>query len=92
MLAIGHVNLSSRGTLYCDLCYFSYSYGSTLDEDNLREATVSCQPENSFAIESSDATVILGKRGNSLIPLDSELLSIDNKLQPYAFQTYAGTV
>ena len=71
---------------------FLYSYGSTLDEVNLRVATVSCRPENTFAIESADATVILGKRGNSHIPLNSELMSLDNKLQPYAFQTYAGTV
>ena len=58
-----------------------HSYGSTLNEDNFREATVSCRPENTFAIESADATLILGRRGNSHIPLDSELLSIDNKLQ-----------
>ena len=67
-----------------------HSYGSTLNEDNFREATVSCRPENTFAIESADATLILGRRGNSHIPLDSELLSIDNKLQPYVFQTHAG--
>ena len=83
----------TRSIVTCTIVSISiYSYGSTLDEDNLRDATVSCRPENTFAIESSDATVILGRRGNSLIPLDSELLSLDNKLKPYAFQTHAGTV
>lgn len=69
---------------------FSCRYGLFLDDKNLRDATVNCLPENSFAIESSNATLILARRGNSHVPLDSELISLDNKLQPYTFQTHAG--
>lgn len=47
-------------------------------------------PENTFAIESSNVTLILGRRGNSHVPLSSNILSVDNKLQPYTFQTHAG--
>ena len=67
-----------------------HRYGLDLDE-NGRFARVTCLPENNYAIESSNVTLILARRGNAYAPMDSNLLSLDNKFQPYTFQTHAGT-
>lgn len=69
----------------------TYRFGLDLD-DNGRFSTVTCLPENTFAIESSNVTLILARRGNTHVPLASNLLSLDNKFQPYTFQTHAGIV
>ena len=41
-------------------------------------------------IESLNATVVLQKRGRSEVRHVDQIIALDNKFQPYNFQTHAG--
>jgi len=53
-------------------------------------SAIECQPNLDGIIDSHNITVVLGAHGNSVIATESNILSLDNKLRPYHFQTHAG--
>ena len=68
-----------------------FRYRTTI-ADNGYLATVECNPELGGVIDSHNVTVVLGRHGNSLVRLQDNIVSLDNKLRPYHFQTHAGNV
>ena len=70
---------------------FDFRYRATIDGNGIT-ATIECKPELGGIIDSHNVTVVLGRRGNSMVRLSDNIISLDNKLRPYHFQTHAGNV
>ena len=87
MVAFADFCISCLMFIHCVFIH-THRYNSSLEEDG-RYAQVTCRP-TVRTIESLNATVVLQKRGRSEVRHVDQIIALDNKFQPYNFQTHAG--
>ncbi len=78
--------------VYNKSCFFYGHRFSATRGTGGKDSTVECQPDLDGIIDSHNVSVILGRSGNSFIDQEANIVSLDNKLRPYHFQTHAGKI
>ena len=71
------------------LCPSFKRYGVTSDSRGIY-TSIECLPV--CRVGSMNVTAVLGKRGNSFVREEDYVCGVDNNLQPYCLQMYAGSI